>query len=948
MRPAYKKEIIMRRRSLILATCTVLLLVPVIVHAVTISRSNAEHAVVDNNTIIKSITFSAADFGTEHTISDVTVTLDFRRASGTDCADPTNSSIPRHSDTAYYLYSPSSTKVDLIEYDTYANYNYRDRVAVTLDDSASSPVGDGGHTVTGTFRPVEPLSTFTGQNPVGTWYLHIRDANAGSPLCHYGFDLNITTVPSPPRVTSTAPTNTARNVPLDTAITLNFDKPVDVTASGVILDCGSGSLPYTGLPAASAASITLVPDDDLPLNTTCTVTAVAGQITDGAGRQLDGNGDNTGGDNHRFSFTTTGGAFNPTITSPTNVVDANGGQCYRMEAADLPGPDGEVSLQEAICIANADGQPNTITLATSIPLTHPLYIEADGGHALTIDGGGFTLDGGSTTNHFVVYSPNATLNLNNMTLANGYALINAGSIQNSGSLNLAYTTFINNYVTNYPIHHPRNQGGGAIFSSGNLDIRYSTFTNNRTAAHSDRCGGAIYIQGGAVPGTPTVNIAYSTFNGNSGSYGGAIYNKDRALSITNSTFTNNWADEVGGAIFNGPIYSGATGAPTAITNATFVNNRADEYGGAVGGSSLASTITLINATLANNTPNSLMHYSVALHLENVIITGSENCHGLYSGGTVTGMNIFSDSSCLHLASAPSNSTITADPLLGPLANYGGPTQTMALLAGSPAVDMAGATCPAGLGTPLLDQRGAERTDSICDVGAFEYGAMPLPPIVEQDVSGPQGAAPFACDGLEFVGGWGIFAKGTPAENAFTVPEPPAGYSYAASPAHAGWCDVFTVGDHSALPVTVCWTGSDASVIGLRHDIPGDPAHGRTWTIIPTTRDGANVCATLPAFGGVALLNGGSTGSTSEAPASVTTTAPVNCQVTTTHRINFRQTPGGEVVSRVPYQTTLTAAQIACFPQENCEANTPGSHWYRVEWLGQQGWISADYVTAVCE
>jgi hypothetical protein len=58
--------------------------------------------------------------------------------------------------------------------------------------------------------------------------------------------------------------------------------------------------------------------------------------------------------------------------------------------------------------------------------------------------------------------------------------------------------------------------------------------------------------------------------------------------------------------------------------------------------------------------------------------------------------------------------IVVDALLGPLADNGGPTETQALLPGSPAIDTAdNAVCPA------TDQRGVPR-DATCDVGAYEF------------------------------------------------------------------------------------------------------------------------------------------------------------------------------------------------------------------------------------
>jgi hypothetical protein len=86
-----------------------------------------------------------------------------------------------------------------------------------------------------------------------------------------------------------------------------------------------------------------------------------------------------------------------------------------------------------------------------------------------------------------------------------------------------------------------------------------------------------------------------------------------------------------------------------------------------------------------------------------------NCFGAIIDG---GHNISSDASCHFTAPGSLNDT---DPLLGPLADYGGPTPTMALLAGSPAIDAADpAACPP------TDQRGRPRPFGAgCDIGAFE-------------------------------------------------------------------------------------------------------------------------------------------------------------------------------------------------------------------------------------
>ncbi len=80
-----------------------------------------------------------------------------------------------------------------------------------------------------------------------------------------------------------------------------------------------------------------------------------------------------------------------------------------------------------------------------------------------------------------------------------------------------------------------------------------------------------------------------------------------------------------------------------------------------------------------------------------------------------------------------------NPLLGPLANNGGPTQTHALLAGSPAIDAGNPATPGSGGNACeaTDQRGYARPAGLaCDIGAYEFGAPP--PV--------GGIAEFAVDG----------------------------------------------------------------------------------------------------------------------------------------------------------------------------------------------------------
>ena len=104
----------------------------------------------------------------------------------------------------------------------------------------------------------------------------------------------------------------------------------------------------------------------------------------------------------------------------------------------------------------------------------------------------------------------------------------------------------------------------------------------------------------------------------------------------------------------------------------------------------------------------------SLTLVNTIISGNTSSSGNNCSGAITsqGHNLASDGTCVLVATGDLSGM---DPLLGPLQNNGGSTQTHALLSGSPAIDAGdNKVCPAA------DQRGVARPQgATCDIGAYE-------------------------------------------------------------------------------------------------------------------------------------------------------------------------------------------------------------------------------------
>ena len=194
--------------------------------------------------------------------------------------------------------------------------------------------------------------------------------------------------------------------------------------------------------------------------------------------------------------------------------------------------------------------------------------------------------------------------------------------------------------------------------------------------------------------------------------GGGFYFNGVGATISQSTVSGNSASggDGGGIYVNGNTFT--------LTNCTVTGNDSVDGGGIF---IIGNTATLIAGTIASNTATNLgggLENLSTPQLQGVIVANNTggNCDGTVTDG---GTNLqFPGTTC-------GVSITSADPLLGPLADNGGPTQTMALGVGSPAIDANTESCP----PPAIDQRGIARPQgAACDIGAFELvpGGGPTP------------------------------------------------------------------------------------------------------------------------------------------------------------------------------------------------------------------------------
>ena len=454
-------------------------------------------------------------------------------------------------------------------------------------------------------------------------------------------------------------------------------------------------------------------------------------------------------------------------TVPITVVSVADSGVGTLRAA-ITQANANTANQYAITIT-ADG---TIDLISALPdLANNITISGPGASNLTVQRdstapdfsvftvnsseivgiSGMTISGGNASNGGGIYN-NGTLTVNNCTFTDNAAFYGGGIYINTGSATVTGSTFTDNtgsaihnetaltVVDSTFIGNSSSQDGGGISNFGWwLSVSGSTFTDNSATNNSG---------GGILSGFyASVTVSNSTFSDNSATgNGGGIYS-DYYLTVTGSTFSGNSAQNGGGIENNGTV--------TAV-NSTFTDNAATADGGGINNTGLEvsnGTVTLTNSTVYGNsaTAGGGIYSDVtgtSLALSNSIVANNtgDDIYGMITSPSAYNL-IDNGSGITNLTQLNPSNLIgtTANPLnpgLGPLANNGGPTQTMALLPDSPAIN-AGSNALAvdANGNPLItDQRGIgfpRIVNGTVDIGAYEstYGSQPqtlsFPPISTQ-------------------------------------------------------------------------------------------------------------------------------------------------------------------------------------------------------------------------
>ncbi|HWQ15714.1 MAG TPA: right-handed parallel beta-helix repeat-containing protein, partial [Roseiflexaceae bacterium] len=404
----------------------------------------------------------------------------------------------------------------------------------------------------------------------------------------------------------------------------------------------------------------------------------------------------------------------------------------------------ESGLREAIAATAGSGTvlfdcggPATITL------TAPIVVPT--GTSLTIRGERLiTISGGGAVRLFEV-AAGAALTLDGLTLAGG-AGGDGGAVLNLGDLTVIGAAFVDN----------RADFGGAIASRGTARVSDSVFSRNQ--ARFD--GGAIAVLGGAfalddsrlegnsaggsgggIFSAARLTVQRTRIQGNSASSGGGLHSVAGAATLSDSEVSANRATTDGGGARNegdlaliGSTVAGnttATGSAGGIdntgtltlTNSTVSGNQAAGNGGGIESyGTLRMTAATVAANGAGGTGGGVFNGpSATAVLTSTLLAGNSAAQGLDCTGALTsgGNNLLQRSAGCTFAPGVGD-LLDMDPLLGPLADNGGPSRTHALLPGSPAVDVVSELDP--FRCQIRDQRGVNRPIGLgCDIGAFELG-----------------------------------------------------------------------------------------------------------------------------------------------------------------------------------------------------------------------------------
>ncbi len=332
------------------------------------------------------------------------------------------------------------------------------------------------------------------------------------------------------------------------------------------------------------------------------------------------------------------------------------------------------TLPYVISVANTDPNPDgseiefdstVFSAAQTIGLSAPLSLtETSGPEAIDGPGAGLLSISGGDAFTVMEVGSGVTATVSGLTITGGGASSDSagGGLVNHGTAT----------ITNCDIIGNTDLQGGGIYNSGTATLSGCTISGNSAG-----------VDAGGLLNTGTATLSGCTMSGDSAGQGGGVSNTG-TLTLEDSTIADNTAYDGSGLYDTGPLSLSACTVSANTTQLPTSDSRGftPPAGGALQ-TNIVATVTLTDTIVAGNS-NGLDE-----DLGGTQITGTNDLQG-------------------------------GDPVLAALGEYGGPTETMALLPGSPAIGAG--TAVSGITT---DQRGVPRPSTGLDIGAFQSQGFTL-------------------------------------------------------------------------------------------------------------------------------------------------------------------------------------------------------------------------------
>lgn len=431
------------------------------------------------------------------------------------------------------------------------------------------------------------------------------------------------------------------------------------------------------------------------------------------------------------------------LSSPVDIgaFQTRYGLVVNTTADGADSPSGDMNLRQAINLANVLTGDHTITFnstdfgteQTTTLTQGVLELEnTTGAETITGPAAGLIVSGGGTSGVFQV-DHGVTAALSGLTITDGLNT-EGGGVLNGGTTTLADCTITGNSADTF---------GGGVENNGTGTLSLDDCIIRQNSSSGGDGGGV------SVGASATLTVTDCTISQNSAEFGGGL-DTEGAVQVAGSTISDNTSSDDGGGLDNagadslavsdsaivgnsagrfggGVEENGGTGSALTVTDCTISGNTAAKSGG---GLSNVVPVTVTACTISGNTAGDEgggLYDPGSASLTDSIVAGNDAAGAasdIQGTGTVAGsFNLIGSGGAGGLTAGNDNNLVltgseTAG--LAPLGNYGGPTQSIALLPGSPALGQG--TAVSGI---TKDQRGVALPASDPDIGAFQSQGFTL-------------------------------------------------------------------------------------------------------------------------------------------------------------------------------------------------------------------------------